>query len=433
MNYLYFKLYILFLFNFLNSLANITFPIYTNFKEKNYNNNQLNFIDNFNNLSLITYFIIGQPKQNLSLIISLNYYPFIISDNLYQSINSLTYEPIDFEDYNVEIARKSYWKNLKNLYKNQTPSSDNTFFGLENINLNFLFILKNNTNNNILGLKYNDKELNTLINSYNFIYQLKNSRFVDNNLFFIDIKEKNDFNYEGKLFFGNYPHNLNKKFNKENYNLIQISFNPEMSYEIISDKIFYDNVKIFTQNNIVFNFDINMIQGTKNFLDFIYPKFFLKNKCKKINSILSNFTYIICNKEVKIKNFKNLIFNIDKFNFSFTYKDLFKKINDVYLFMIFFNEKNDTNTDTDKWQFGLSFFKKYMIVFEGDKRMIGVYLNNMTNNKINNYAGSFPWILVIICLFIILVLSFIIFHLIINKRKKKANELEDNYEYISYK
>ena len=95
MNYLYFKLYILFLFNFLNSLANITFPIYTNFKEKNYNNNQLNFIDNFNNLSLITYFIIGKPKQNLSLIISLNYYPFIISDNLYQSINSLTYEPID--------------------------------------------------------------------------------------------------------------------------------------------------------------------------------------------------------------------------------------------------------------------------------------------------------------------------------------------------
>ena len=429
MNYIIIKLYILFIFNFLNTLENITFPIYTNFKEKNHNNNQLSFIDNYNNLSLITHFIIGHPQQNLTLIISLNYYPFIISNNSYQFINSSTYEPIDFEEYNVEIARKSYWQSLNKLYNNQTPSSDETFFGLENINLKFLFILKNNTNN-ILGLKYNDNEMNLLINSYNFIYQLKNSRFVDNNLFFIDIKEKNDFNYEGKLFFGNYPHNLNKKFNKENYNLIQISFNPEMSYEIISDKIFYNNLKILNESNIIFNFDINMIQGTKNFLDFIYQKFFLINKCKKLISNLSNFTYIICNKDVKVKKFKNLIFNIDKCNFTFTYKDLFKKIDDVYLFMIFFNEKNDTNNNTDKWQFGLSFFKKNMIVFEGDKRVIGVYLNNITNHKSNNFIKSFPWILVILCIFIILILSVIIFHLIINKRKKKANELEDNYEYL---
>ncbi len=100
--------------------------------------------------------------------------------------------------------------------------------------------------------------------------------------------------------------------------------------------------------------------------------------------------------------------------------------------------------DVDDWFFGKIFFRKYQLVFNQDSKTIGFYnLNleieinneeNKTKTIIINESTNFIYIILIIILsFILLIgLSFIIGNYIKKyKKKKRANELDDDYEYIS--
>ena len=128
---------------------------------------------------------------------------------------------------------------------------------------------------------------------------------------------------------------------------------------------------------------------------------------------------------IEYKNFPELIFRNDflKYNFTFTYKDLFMKYENKYYFLILFKWY------IDKWNFGYPFFKKYQIFFDSDKKIFGLYPNKSNSN---NWNFS-PWILVFVfaLLFIITLIILLIFiKYFKQKRKIRANELEDNFEYL---
>ena len=89
--------------------------------------------------------------------------------------------------------------------------------------------------------------------------------------------------------------------------------------------------------------------------------------------------------------------------------------------MVYFSDYGDFI-----WKLGKPFLKKYIFIFEQNKRIIGFY------NKENLYDNKqyFSYFLIFLCFFIIIILSLILFKLSFKKRKKRSNEIEDMYEYI---
>ena len=66
------------------------------------------------------------------------------------------------------------------------------------------------------------------------------------------------------------------------------------------------------------------------------------------------------------------------YEFILTYKDLFIERDDEYIFSIAFGtyilNKNPM------WIFGKPFMKKYHLIFDMDRKIIGLYKENTTNN-----------------------------------------------------
>lgn len=108
------------------------------------------------------------------------------------------------------------------------------------------------------------------------------------------------------------------------------------------------------------------------------------------------------------------------FTFEIDLKDLFYKLNDMKYFLIIFNNFNPYD-----WKLGLPFFQKYNFVFDIDKKTIGLY-----KRKGGNFSFSFSFFIYCILILIIICMGYFIYYLLSHKpRKRRANELEDNFEY----
>ena len=80
------------------------------------------------------------------------------------------------------------------------------------------------------------------------------------------------------------------------------------------------------------------------------------------------------------------------------------------------------------WTLGKIFFQKYHISFDKDKKTFGVY-------TIKDHI-KIPYSIIIIItlsLALVSVILYIKFFIIIQKRKIRANELEDDYDYLPEK
>ena len=132
-------------------------------------------------------------------------------------------------------------------------------------------------------------------------------------------------------------------------------------------------------------------------------------------------------------------FKQHKMCFEFNYKDLFIEINDKLYFLVFFNNREDVYAY--RFTLGQIFLKKYLITFNYDTKMIGFYNkrieiveeNSHKNNERYYYEHDIKAIIVIIIAFIVfLFVGFLLGKKIYDRtRKKKANELIDDYEYSS--
>ena len=305
---------------------------------------------------------------------------------------------------------------------------DTFHFGKEKIKGDlFYFILANKENQNItssgeLGLNFDESRLNK--DNIYFLKQLHIKNLIARPVFTLEYNNEN----EGNLIIGNYPHEYNKTFNKEDliYSYIETP-------NIYIHKVFSNNIVIENSTIVKLEYEFRLIEGSEDYYNKIYLQFFddylNKNICSKIMvNNMSSYYYTVCNKNIDLQKFPILILQIDplKYNFTFDYKDLFLEFENKLYFMIIFQ------LIPDKWVLGEIFFKKYQIVFDKEKKIYELYFKQSSPNKKNFFKFS-PWIIVLIFGLLLIISFFLIIYLyrIIKKRRKiRANELEDNFEYL---
>ena len=389
-------------------------------------NNSLIFKSLFSN-NLISQIEIGYPKQKINIYLSSKDYEFYIEENLtnesYYNYNNSTFSKKKSNE--MEFFDSPYYSGF---YMQDIFTFKNTNNSEIAIN-NFSFILSNN----LIGKGYSTIGLNYYNPSddynINFLKQLKEKKVISNytwNLKYLD-------NNNGIITFGSFPHMYNNLFLKENLRFTSNSFNENnLDWNIFFDKIIFNNNKeqiIFKGSSICeLNLVRDLIKAPFEY-KFIFIKYiFNQSKCEEVN--VSTNIFYICDKKTKIYKLPSIQFKSRDLNFTFemTYKDLFKEINGKLFFLIYFN-KLDKN-QFRFWILGKPFIKKYQFIFEQEKRLVGFY------QIIENPISYFNLQVILICILssIIIILWILVFRFFKYKiRKKRINEIDDIYDYSSYK
>ena len=383
-----------------------------------------NYVDKLFALNITTNISLGTPFQTIPFNIKLRQFHIIVLSedsedgkkikSFNQNNSNSFFSKYNLPEYldlpELEFGKKSY----------DTFKIDN------NIIEKFNFLLGYDSYSNesaILGLKNNELYVN-----YSLIYQLKNRKYINSSIFYFKFSE-NNFN-EGEIIIGNYPHEIEKnKYKYESYQTIGIiTTKYTLYYDIYITKITIGDKIIAEKKILQFYFESYFMRFPFTFKEIVEKEFFnnlIENhKCSFFKHNLKEFFFYICDDDINIKKLKKLEFHSKELNFTFSFKpeELFMKIKDKFIFLICFNIKKYE----EEFDFGYFVLQKYLIIFEQERKLIGFY-------KINKTSYSYSWILTILFGIIIIGLIYYIFLILKKKRKIRANELEDNFEYLPQK
>ena len=384
-------------------------------------NEKNNFYSYFTKNNISTLIEIGTPYQKIPFYIKLDEFPISILGNK----NKGKYNEIKSNTYNKEEECDYYF------YKgNFEGCISNDIFNIKNEKIKFSFLLINNhsiesqMDNNIFGLTFYSRRFS----GQQFIYLLKNNKIIDSYNFYFKYNEKDE---NGNLIIGNFPHEIDKNYDEKLLKLINLNIkNNEFLWKFSIDEIYFDDKIINEKNFIEIKIDIKGIIGTEKYNQYFKSNFIDKNnnKCQIDFSEDKKYKFYYCDKNVDISKIKIIKFNNKVFNssFEFNYKDLWIEFNEKLYYQIIFKNFILNNENDNNWIFGELFLKKYLLLFNQDKKVIGIYENKKMN---------FPFL---IFLNIILVILVIVLGYYFKKfyklkpRKLRVNELEENYDYTSY-
>ena len=393
---------------------------------------------------IITEINIGTQPQKIPMNINLYHYSFFIAGEFQ---NETQQNNIRFKQSN-SISFKQYEK-IGNFggrgYTLGYKASDFFYFNFnQEKKYNISFILASDPEDGVsgtLGFKLNEEEDNEII-EYNFINQLKKAKAIKDYYFTIQY-----LNYTyGNIIIGDLPGNYDKKYkNLEYRDTYIVEPNSPRSWNIQFDSIY---TKFSDEKNIndlgkfigYFRIDLGVTIGSeeyrKEFMDNFMNEQIDKGICEE-KFVIYYYTYY-CNDNVDFSKMKNLYFFNKELNYSFefNYKDLFfyNKLDNKYYFLIEFEKNTNKN---NRWLLGEFFFKKYQLIFNQDKKKIGIYIGNnkeINQNDKQSWINKNKWylILIISLMLLLIVIALLIYYIIKNKprRKMKANELlDDNYDY----
>ena len=392
---------------------------------------------------------IGTPSQEIPLRIKTFRYPLSINsvqmgqykiirfnESNSSSFLSLSERPTYFGEHDFTQALKS--KEIIRLNNDSLILENFTFL---------LGVLDNqyHRESGVLGLKI--PEYDWRVKDVCFVKQLKERELIKKYNFFIKYNESN---YDGNLIIGGLPHEIEpEKFDKNKFD--------EFYAEIVSSSLGlkvkeanYGNDLIDCEFNVELAIEENLIRGTKEMKEKLTEYFFKKYIDRKIcqKSIFSyldneNNEFFYCSKKLNLSEFKNIILSIDnsELTIELTYNDLFYEYNNNYYFLMYFPTKYYSFTF---FRLGKVLFKKYVLTFNHDNKMIGYYKSDNKKTKdnesiskdenkfnIKDYYFLIPWIIVIfLIIIVILLVIYIIYYKPWKNRTKRANELlDDNYSY----
>ena len=383
-------------------------------------NKTANITQQLTESEIFTQLKIGNPPQKILTKIAFDEFTFYISNfqnnssnKYYNNKNSNSFKIINKEEQNYEYffgqiaEEKFYFSNIKNkeivlnnfpfIFSKKIPISKNYPSGIG-------CIIRNKIKKEI-----------------NFFHELKSKNIIHNSTFSFIFSNIN----EGECIIGKYPHEYNSSFDKNNFYYDKIRFN----YMLDSSSVTFSELITYNQiykEDYDLEFDINLygIIVHYDYFQFIKKNFFDEyitiNKCNIIMN--ERFNHFICDDDIDITKFQNITFINKVMNMSFIldYNDLFFKYENKVIFLAF-NDK----TLSGIWKLGRIFMVKYQIIFDLDREIVGFYKN--IKNPRNNYLKIIIFV-ILVC--IIGILLFKYYKIVKKNRKVRANELEENFDYI---
>ena len=423
---------------------------------------------------------LGTPKQIIEIPLQFYSNDFFISDDPGYHFGL---EPERFSK--LKYFYKTSTQSLENIEQNYV-NGDNFFFADYDKDI---FYFENLTNKNIttefefylphtlgkvdtggLGLQlmpFASNTTSTPTPQRTFLKKLKNKNLIQDYFWsiFYDKKENNK-QEEGFILIGNLPDELNidlgyypkNYFEEKNKKII----NADLSGETVLNKFKVDEICAYQSNNkdkidnIIFNnsnnelnIEIDYNSGgiespiiLKNYLEeHFFKEYISKDQCFFSSFNITDLKYFFyCKKDKNIlssieKTFPIFKFRSNDFNYTFdlSYKDLFVEENDYIFCLLIF----DLNSNNKGWTMGKPFVKKYQFFFNPDKKSIIFYsLNNEGENSNSNNNILIFIILGSIIFILLIIIGVLVWKYLLREkylRKKRANELDDDYEYTQKK
>lgn len=398
-------------------------------------------------------FTIGSPPQKLKIFLHKdNYALFISKNNFNKNLSDSLESDTETTTFFLDLLYTGYYaKDIINFgnYINNTKKLNFIISDIEDNSLGHLGLkvpanFPDGLTSFIETLYYNN-----IITSYTWTLKYYSNKQL--------IESLNDkFNPIGELIIGGEPHEYekNKSLYPENaYYFLEAPIHNNKKYywdlKIKNIYTIFEGEKIEIINNNYYKEEVELkaeysfILGTDVYKKIIYEYFFkkydyIKNEiCKEVKIPQKSYmNYTECNNDelFDLKKFPSIYFESFEFNktFELTYEDLFildEKTN-KYIFLILF----PTNYVETTWNLGIPFLRKYQFTFNEDKKVIGFYNRNKKEKDKDKKNKS--WIYILIGLLFIIFCGLLIFlgmyiHKCLygEKRRKKANELDDGYDY----
>lgn len=312
-----------------------------------------------------------------------------------------------------------------------------------------------------------------------FLGKLKKNKIINNYYFSIFYNSKENKNEEeGFLLLGCLPHEINEdlgyykkgSFNDEykrpvylqtgrNYQVDHIfSMDKVLAYEGNTDKLIEDFPNSsFDYLKVELNYNSGGIRVPRNLEKFyqrVFEEYINQTQCFR-EKIRSNYFYYCNNNKDIISKIKNVFprivlrsYDLDT-NFTIETNDIFIEENNYVFCLLYFV---DSSVSDRTWGLGKPFFKKYQFSFEYKSRNLYFYnnineqegegekksegnngtQNNSTQN--NGISASVVILIVILTIIIVLIICFFVFKFYLYDkffRKKKANELDEDFDYTS--
>ena len=196
----------------------------------------------------------------------------------------------------------------------------------------------------------------------------------------------------------------------------------------------FDSLKLNDQvisNEIIGIFDLNF-EGFRmppkildNFNELFFNEYYKDNKCTKNQTKEESLTYIMCDNSISLSKFPNVHFEHKTLNYTFQFlsKELFINLNNKLYFAILFHSYSKD------YILGEIFLKKYQMVFDQEKRVIGFYGPSLSKSNM-----ILKIVFLIFMTVVVILLGYFLYIFLIKKaRKKRAYELEDDYDYLPSK
>ena len=390
---------------------------------------------------------IGSPIQKIPLYLNFEKYPISLAgpninvnikyDNTI-SKSSYVNESNHF-DYNGEKFKRGRlsYDNI-NLINYDLKNKNNLGKNFEVEKLNFVLTTEQKgKESGILGLSVEEIYPGNNLKNYNFINQLKKKDIISSYIFTIKFFEDKE---EGQLIIGDYPHNYDKKnYDENNYKYFYARERSNIvRWDIVFDNIYSSNEIINKDPHTALFIESGIIQSFYEYKNIIDKQFFNDKIGKSCfmgkYTILETFYYYYCKKDVDLSNFPNLNFEIKSFdyNMTLTYKELFKLVNDKYIFLVLIPD----SVSYSYWILGEPFFRKNQLIFNTDNKVIGFY-----KGKGNKKSGSFSlihnrtfWIFMVILAFGVIIYLVRYIYLFYHKKVKRqlAKELIEDCSNDGY-
>ena len=460
--------------------------IITNFSSINYNkNDSYDFMSVIFNNEIYSDLSFGTPPQKLKMIIRGNEQSFYLTKKSYNHSLSSTYKGAKNSDVFILDNINSGLISNDTIYFN-TQSKNEIIKNQTCLKFILVYLTKYNLDKKVDGVIGLQLKMPHYIGIPNFIDNLKGNKFINTyqwamiynktphknkNYQFWDTLLYEDNNGELLIGFNEGEYSDIFKIDSKKYEIKDVKAEEDkerITWSLYFQNIYLSDTRIKNKNVIINDEDIHKkyLQnkfayllitkeyniGTKEFQLLINEEFFNyyfdKNICIK-NKIIydysyETFSYYVCDNNTGnfiLENlFPNIIFFHHDLNYEFelSYKDLFyTDKNDENQIKFYFNIIF-SNSGRTEWGLGKPFLRKYLFIFECDKKLIK-FLNLKNINDNNNSPqdaliknDKFKIITIIILAIILGIIIFFIgtflgkkFAIYQRRRKKRANELED--------